>query len=73
VPFLSGVENSAIISILQTAGQILICALAGYGLARIPYRWSNVVFYAILLTLMITGPLGIAAGIGFLAGLANRR
>jgi len=53
VPFLSGVENSAIISILQTAGQILICALAGYGLARIPYRWSNVVFYAILLTLMI--------------------
>jgi multiple sugar transport system permease protein len=53
VPFLSGVENSAIISILQTAGQILISALAGYGLARIPYRWSNVVFYAILLTLMI--------------------
>jgi multiple sugar transport system permease protein len=53
VPFLSGLENSTIIAILQTAGQILISALAGYGLARIPYRWSNVVFFAILLTLMI--------------------
>ena len=27
--------------------------LAGYGLARIPYRWSNVVFYAITATLLI--------------------
>ncbi|GHO97705.1 sugar ABC transporter permease [Reticulibacter mediterranei] len=53
VPFLSGLENSFIIALLQTAGQILISALAGYGLARIPYRWSNVVFFAILLTLMI--------------------
>lgn len=53
VPFLSGLENSAIIAILQTIGQILISALAGYGLARIPYRWSNVIFFAVLLTLMI--------------------
>jgi multiple sugar transport system permease protein len=53
VPFLDGLINSAIISVLQTAGQILICALAGYGLARIPYRWANPIFFAILLTLMI--------------------
>lgn len=53
VPFLSGLENSALIAVLQTVGQILISALAGYGLARIPYRWANVVLYAILLTLMI--------------------
>src|SRR5437763_8688809 len=53
VPFLDGLINSAIISVLQTAGQILICAMAGYGLARIPYRWANTVFFAILLTLMI--------------------
>src|SRR5256884_9993433 len=33
VPFLDGLINSAIISVLQTAGQILICAMAGYGLA----------------------------------------
>ncbi len=53
VPFLDGLSNSAIISVLQTAGQILICGLAGYGLARIPYRWSNLVFYAVLVTIMI--------------------
>jgi multiple sugar transport system permease protein len=53
VPFLSGLENSALIGVLQTAGQILVCMLAGYGLARIPYRWANMVFYAVLVTLMI--------------------
>ena len=53
VPFLDGLVNSALISVLQTAGQILICGLAGYGLARIPYRYANQVFYAILVTLMI--------------------
>ncbi|MBO0781682.1 MAG: carbohydrate ABC transporter permease [Ktedonobacteraceae bacterium] len=53
VPFLDGMINSAMIAVLQTVGQILICALAGYGLARIPYRWANLVFYAILATLMI--------------------
>lgn len=53
VPFMDGLINSAIIATLQTIGQILISALAGYGLARIPYRWSNLVFFAVLLTLMI--------------------
>lgn len=53
VPFVDGMVNSALISILQTVGQIAVCAFAGYGLARIPYRWANQVFYAILLTLMI--------------------
>ena len=53
VPFLDGMLNSTIIAVLQTAGQILLSALAGYGLARIAYRWSNQVFYAILVTLMI--------------------
>src|SRR6266849_3683779 len=53
VPFLDGLINSATIASLQTIGQILISALAGYGLARIPYRWSNLIFFAVLLTLMI--------------------
>ncbi len=53
VPLLDGLLNSATIAILQTAGQILISMLAGYGLARIPYRWSNHVFFTILTTLMI--------------------
>ena len=53
VPFLDGLTNSALVAVLQTGGQILVSALAGYGLARIPYRWSNVVFFAVLVTLMI--------------------
>lgn len=53
VPFLDGMTNSAIIAFLQTVGQILISAMAGYALARIPYRWANQLFFAILLTLMI--------------------
>lgn len=53
VPFIDGIVNSTLISVLQTFGQILICMMAGYGLARIPYRWSDSVFYSILITLMI--------------------
>jgi multiple sugar transport system permease protein len=53
VPFLDGLINSATVATLQTVGQILVSVLAGYGLARIPYRWSNVVFFSVLLTLMI--------------------
>ena len=39
--------NSAIIAVLQTAGQLLLCSMAGYGLARIPYRWATPIFYSI--------------------------
>ena len=32
---------------------LLVCSLAGYGLARVPYRHANKIFYAVLATLMI--------------------
>ncbi len=47
--------NSAIIAVVQTTGSLLIAAMAGYGLARIPYRHAKLVFYPIVLTLMIPG------------------
>ena len=53
VNILQGLVNSAIIAVLQTAGILLLCSMAGYGLARIPYRWATPIFYAILVTLMI--------------------
>jgi multiple sugar transport system permease protein len=53
VTFTDGLTNSAMVAILQTVLQIFVSALAGYGLARIPYRWRDHVFYAILATLMI--------------------
>jgi multiple sugar transport system permease protein len=54
-PMAIGLRNSAAVGVIQTVGQIFIASLAGYGLARIPYRHSNLVFYAMLLTLMIPG------------------
>lgn len=54
-PMATGLRNSTIIAIVQSIGQMFIASLAGYGLARIPYRHANKVFYAVLLTLMIPG------------------
>ncbi|MFD7920438.1 carbohydrate ABC transporter permease [Streptomyces sp. NPDC059740] len=45
--------NSAVIAVATTLGTLLLASLAGYGLARIPYRHANAVFYAILGTLMV--------------------
>jgi multiple sugar transport system permease protein len=41
VNILQSLFNSAIIAVLQTAGILLLCSMAGYGLARIPYRSST--------------------------------
>lgn len=53
VPFARSLRNSAVVSIVQTAGAVLLASMAGYGLARIPYRFANVVFVGTLVTLMI--------------------
>jgi multiple sugar transport system permease protein len=53
VPMLRSLVNSLVIAVVQTAGTLLVASLAGYGLARIPYRRANLVFYGILGTLMI--------------------
>ena len=53
VPLATSLVNSVVVSVTQTVGQLLFCSLAGYGLARIPYRHANKVFYAIVATLMI--------------------
>jgi multiple sugar transport system permease protein len=45
--------NSTVIAVSMTVGTLLICSLAGYGLARIPYKHANKVFYAVLATLMV--------------------
>ncbi|MGW6025239.1 carbohydrate ABC transporter permease [Streptomyces sp. NPDC055099] len=53
VPFARSLLNSSLIAVATTAGTLLLASLAGYGLARIPYRHANKVFYAILGTLMV--------------------
>ncbi|MFI2087906.1 carbohydrate ABC transporter permease [Streptomyces rishiriensis] len=53
VPFAQSLWNSAVVATLHTIGVLLVCSLAGYALARIPYRHANKVFYAVLGTLMV--------------------
>ncbi|MEU6260909.1 carbohydrate ABC transporter permease [Streptomyces sp. NPDC047043] len=53
VEFGRSMVNSLVVAVLTTFGTLLVCSLAGYGLARIPYRHANKVFYAVLATLMV--------------------
>jgi multiple sugar transport system permease protein len=52
-PMWTGLRNSAIIAVITLIFSMLFASMAGYALARIPFRWRNVVFYLVLSTLMI--------------------
>ncbi|MGW0737507.1 carbohydrate ABC transporter permease [Streptomyces sp. NPDC002851] len=53
VPFGRALVNSLVVGVAHTVGTLLLCSLAGYGLARIPYRHANKIFYLVLVTLMV--------------------
>lgn len=53
VPMARALFNSLVVGVLQTLGQLLLASMAGYGLARVPYRHATAVFYLVLVTLMI--------------------
>ncbi|WBQ02172.1 carbohydrate ABC transporter permease [Kribbella sp. CA-293567] len=53
VPMARALYNSAVVGVLGTGGQLLLASMAGYGLARIPYKHAGKVFYAVMATLMI--------------------
>lgn len=53
VPMARALLNSTVVAVLQTAGTLLLSSMAGYGLARVPFRHANKIFYLVLLTLMI--------------------
>lgn len=53
VPVLRSLANSAIVSVLQTAGTLLVSVMAGYGLARISNKASSLVMVLTILTLMV--------------------
>lgn len=55
VPFLQSMQNSAIIATLITVGSLAIASMAGYALARVPSRWSKVVFILVIATLLVPG------------------
>lgn len=49
----SGLRASAILAVVNLLLQTLFASMAGYGLARVPFKGREVVFFIILLTLMI--------------------
>jgi multiple sugar transport system permease protein len=51
--FARALFNSAFIAVAQTAGTVLLSSMAGYALARIPFRYATPIFYGVLLTLMV--------------------
>ena len=53
VPMLRSLINSGVVATIQTVGVVVISGMAGYGLARIPYRWSNLLMGVIAGTLLI--------------------
>ncbi len=51
----TGLRVSALLAIINLVMQTLFASMAGYALARIPFRGRDVIFFLILLTLMIPG------------------
>lgn len=53
VPVLRSLINSAVVSVLQTAGTLLVSLMAGYGLSRIANKATGPVMVLTILTLMV--------------------
>lgn len=72
VHFTGSMVNSAIIAVVTLLFSMLFASMAGYALARIPYRFRNLVFALILATMMIPGATTFVLTyvvIGFLGGI----
>ncbi|MEU9456549.1 carbohydrate ABC transporter permease [Streptomyces sp. NPDC048277] len=69
VPFARSLLNSALIAVATTLGTLLLASLAGYGLARIPYRHANKVFYAVLGTLTVPAAVTFVPGFVLVSSL----
>jgi len=52
-PFGQWLANSAVVSVVCVAGNLVFCSLAGYAFARIRFRGSRVIFIVFLATQMI--------------------
>ena len=53
LPFLDQLTNSVIITVVRTLAQIVLCSLAGYAFARLPFRGRGVLFAVLLSILMV--------------------
>ncbi|MBL1080863.1 carbohydrate ABC transporter permease [Streptomyces actinomycinicus] len=69
VPFARSLLNSALIAVATTLGTLVLASLAGYGLARIPYRHANKVFHGILGTLLVPAAVTFVPGFVLVSSL----
>ena len=53
IPLVKYFINSLIVAGFTTLGQVVISLFAGYGFARLNFKYKNVLFYLIILTMMI--------------------
>jgi multiple sugar transport system permease protein len=53
MPFWRIVANSVVVTVVATTAQVVTSAMAGYGLARFPFRGRHALFLAYLATLMV--------------------
>lgn len=57
MPFAQMFLNSVVLTIGRTVGQVVLCTMAGYAFARIPFKGRNVVFVVFLSVLMVPSQL----------------
>lgn len=57
MPFGQMFLNSVVLTIGRTVGQVVLCTMAGYAFARIPFRGRNIVFVVFLSVLMVPSQL----------------
>ena len=57
MPFAQMFLNSVVLTVGRTVGQVVLCTMAGYAFARIPFRGRNAVFVLFLSVLMVPSQL----------------
>lgn len=53
IPVVRYFMNSLIVSILTTLGQVFIASFAGYAFAKMKFKYSNILFFIILITMFV--------------------
>ncbi|SDY27606.1 cellobiose transport system permease protein [Evansella caseinilytica] len=59
IDFFGAIWNSVIVATLATLGVLFLCSLAGFAFAKLDFKGKNILFVAILVTMMIPPQLGL--------------
>ncbi|WP_407692022.1 carbohydrate ABC transporter permease [Radiobacillus deserti] len=59
IDFFGAIGNSLIVSTITTIGVLFLCSLAGFAFAKFHFKGKNILFVAILVTMMIPPQLGL--------------